>query len=89
MPDGGEYRVGKRVKNERKNERKKKRKKEKRLEEEKKNNEEKERKSERVVVVLVVVLVESERWSTLKGGNKTGGGMTVSVLHMPLQVGTQ
>lgn len=82
MPDRGGYRVGKRVKNERK-------KKEMRLEEEKKNNEEKERKSERVVVVLVVVLVESERWSTLKGGNKTGGGMTVSVLHMPLQVGTQ
>lgn len=32
-------------------------------------------------MVVVVVVVESERWSTLKGGNKTGGGMTVSVLH--------
>jgi len=32
------------------------------------------------------VVVESERWSTLKGGNKTGGGMTVSVLpFLPLQ----
>lgn len=37
-------------------------------------------------VVVVVVVVESERWSTLKGGNKTGGGMTVSVLPLlPLQ----
>jgi len=36
--------------------------------------------------VVVVVVVESERWSTLKGGNKTGGGMTVSVLPLlPLQ----
>lgn len=59
-------------------------------EEEKKNNEEKKRKSERVVVLVLVLMlvVESERWSTLKGGNKTGGGMTVPVLHMPLQVGT-